>query len=308
MNSNIFNAELDVALENKPQEECEVSAKADYDQNQLKRLQAIELEMFKTVRAICNKHDIPYFALGGTLLGAVRHKGFIPWDDDIDVAIPRPYYEAFLQIAAKELPEHLGVLDYRCNVEGMLPTLFARVYNKRTKLLKSNPIVQHESFVLIDVFPLDAMPSNGFLRFFQKYRLLYDRMKVQFSMYEIGVHQNRPNRPFHEKALMRFREVTKLGANWNSRALIAKAEKDLCCYDYDKEGYIVNAFGAYKFKEMFPKTWFGAGVELPFEDTTITCPVDSEKVLTRMYGDYMKLPPEESRALNHSTTIISLGD
>ena len=280
----------------------------DSNQLQLERLQAMELEMFKTVQAICRKHCIPYYALGGTLLGAVRHKGFIPWDDDIDIAIPRPYYESFLKIAAKELPEHLGVADYRDRIEDMLPTLPARVYDKRTKLLKSNSMVQHNSFVLIDVFPLDAMPSNGFLRSVQKYRLLYDRMKIMFSMYEINVHQHRPNRPFHEKALMRFREVTKLGSNWDPRVLMAKADKDLCGFDYDKEGYIVNVFGAYKFKEMFPKAWFGEGVELPFEDTTITCPVDYDKVLTQMYGDYMKLPPEEDRAQHHCMTIVSLGE
>ncbi len=308
MNNDMSETESDSVLEGSSELNCGNSVQPESSQEQLERLQAIELEMFKTVRAICHKHDIPYFALGGTLLGAVRHKGFIPWDDDIDIAIPRPYYEPFLKVAAKELPEHLCVIDYRNHVDGMLPTLPARVCDMRTKLLRSNSMVQRESFVLIDVFPLDAMPSNGLLRFIQKYRLLYDRMKIQFSMYEIFVHQHRPNRPFHEKALMRFREVTKLGSNWDPRSLMAKADRDLCSFDYDKESYIVNVFGAYKFKEMFPKEWFGEGVELPFEDTTITCPFDYDKVLTQMYGDYMKLPPEEDRAQHHCMTIVSLGE
>lgn len=308
MNSHIYNAGPDIVSGAKNQNEDVPSVKDCSKQIELGQLQAIELEMFKAVRAILNKYDIPYFALGGTLLGAVRHNGFIPWDDDIDIAIPRPHYELFLRVAPKELPEHLGVADYRVSVEDVQPTVFTRVYDKRTKVLRSNATVQYGTFLMIDVFPLDAMPSNRFRRFMQKYRLLYDRMKIQFSMYEVFVHQHRPNRPLHEKALMRFREVTKLGSNWDTRVLMGRASKDLCSYDYDKEGYIVNAFGAYKFKEMFPKEWFGEGVELPFEDTTITCPVDYDKVLTQMYGDYMKLPPEEDRALHHCMTVVSLGE
>lgn len=76
----------------------------------LKRLQDLELEMMLKIDEICKRHDLTYYLMGGTLIGAVRHQGFIPWDDDIDLGMPRPDYEKFLQIAPKELGEEFGIL------------------------------------------------------------------------------------------------------------------------------------------------------------------------------------------------------
>ena len=85
-------------------------------------------------------------------------------------------------------------------------------------------------------------------------------------------------------------------------------EQTLRKYSYEKEDWFVNMFGAYKFREMFPKAWFGEGIELPFEDTNIRCPIEYDKVLTQMYGNYTTLPPEEQRGEQHRMTIISLGE
>lgn len=272
----------------------------------LTEIQEIELDMYRRVVDICRRHDLRYYALGGTLLGAVRHKGFIPWDDDIDIAIPRPDYDRFVKYAKEELPSHLVPKTYLDEKGDSHPMFICIIKNTRTRIELNHAAKTEETCVWLDVFPLDAMPTNSLLRMVHKYRLLYERMKIQLSMYEENVHQHREGRPFYEKAIMRFREATNFGAGWDTYELMCHIERTLRKYDFEREGYFVNMFGAYKFREMFPKAWFGDGVELPFEDTTIVCPVEYDKVLTQMYGEYMQLPPEDQRGQQHCMTVISL--
>lgn len=273
----------------------------------LNELQQIDLEILSLVIEICERHKLRYYALGGTLLGAVRHKGFIPWDDDVDIAMPRPDYDTFLDVCQKELPDRYVVQNYRTIPDDPAPTYMSRIGRKGTSVTYGVASVAKEMPIWIDIFPLDAMPSKKFLRVVHKYRLLYQRLKFQFSSYEFNANIHK-QRPFHEKALMRFREITKIGSNWDSAEILAKTEIIARRYSYDKEDYFVNLFGAYKFKEMFPKSWFKDGVELPFENIKLICPVEYDKVLTQMYGDYMTPPPEEQRTLHHCISDVSVKD
>lgn len=270
-------------------------------------LQKIELDMLRDVASLCDRHGLPYFALGGTLLGAVRHQGFIPWDDDIDIALLRPDYDRFVDVARRELPSHLRAVTFKDSPNERQAAFHCSVQNMRTDIVLEYSNKPRRTHVWIDVFPLDAMPTSPVLRGVQKYRLLYERMKVQFSMYDENVHQHREGRPVHERALMKFRELTKVGSNWDTYELMSHVEKTLKSFDVAREGYVVNMFGAYKFKEMFPKWWLGEGVMLPFEDTEIRCPVEYDRVLTQMYGDYMTPVPEGQRAQHHCMTVVSLG-
>ncbi len=226
----------------------------------LNELQKIDLEILREVESICEKHDLSYYALGGTLLGAVRHQGFIPWDDDIDIAMPRPDYDALLDICERELPDRFVIQNYKTMPDDSAPTYMTRVGRVGTLVSYGVANEAKEMPIWTDVFPLDAMPSNKVLRVFQKYHLLFQRLKFQFSTYEANAHQHKPNRPLHEKALMRFREVTRLGSNWNPVEILAETEGIARYFDYESEDYFVNLFGAYKFREMFPKKRFEGGV------------------------------------------------
>jgi len=106
---------------------------------------------------------------------------------------------------------------------------------------------------------------------------------------------------------MKAIDVTGVGTNADPVRLYSKVDDVARRYEYDDEDWVVNLFGAYKFREIMPKSWYGNGVELPFEDTSVLCPFEYDKVLTQLYGDYMTPPPESERGANHSMEIMSLG-
>ena len=146
------------------------------NQNDLRKLQLVELDILKEFLRICKKHHLRYYALGGTLLGAVRHEGFIPWDDDIDVGMPRPDFRRFEKIAEKELPEYLHYCSFM-KTEGYHHYV-PRITDSRVKVIDESAAVDAEKEAWIDIFPLDGMPGNKYLRKFHCFRLLIARARV----------------------------------------------------------------------------------------------------------------------------------
>ena len=139
-------------------------------------LKKIELEMFKYYLAICEKHDLKYFLIGGTLLGAVRHKGFIPWDDDIDIGMPRPDYEKFLLVAQKELPEHIFLQTHNTDIE--YPNCFAKLRNSDTTFIETScKKLKINHGIYIDIFPLDGCCISPYW----KYRLFSFKQRLYNS-------------------------------------------------------------------------------------------------------------------------------
>ncbi len=275
-------------------------------ETELRTMQLIELDMLKTLIQLFQKHNIRYYALGGTLLGAVRHKGFIPWDDDIDVGVPRPDYERFLKIAETELPENLKVVYFR-NMNEKRPIYASQVQNQDTVIVQHAANKDNVTKVWIDVFPLDGMPDNSLMRKIQSFHLLYRRMRIQFSMFDENVHQHRKNRPWYEKALIELYRKTKIGSSSDPYDMMEKMDRALTKYDYEKCGYLINFMGAWKLKEMFPKSVYGKGKEYPFEDITITGPEDADYVLTQMYGDYRTpIRQASEQKEHHSIEILRL--
>ena len=125
------------------------------DNSQLRALQLVELEIMKIFVNICERHQLRYIMIGGTMLGAIRHKGFIPWDDDIDVGMPRADYEKFLQIVRAELPADYDFLNYKQNPEYL--RYFSRIVDTRVKVTNASytdTLVEH---AWIDIFPLDGL-------------------------------------------------------------------------------------------------------------------------------------------------------
>lgn len=250
----------------------------------LRDLQLVDLALFKKFVKFAEENNIKYFALGGTLLGAIRHKGFIPWDDDMDIGIPREDYDRFIELCGQKNPEfelHTFSNDpdyYR---------YFSRIEDPSIKLKRHDNEIEEISSAWIDVFPLDGMPNNSLLRKMHKEYLLYRRAMYRLSVFHKAVNLHKKNRPLSERMIIKFGKIVPMDKILNTQKELHKLDKALKRVPYSKSNYLVNAMGAYKFNEMFNKSVYGNGKAYPFEDTTIWGPDDYDFVCRQLYGDYM---------------------
>ncbi|MBO5867860.1 MAG: LicD family protein, partial [Oscillospiraceae bacterium] len=142
--------------------------------NNMDLLHQVDMDIAKAVVALCDKHGLTYYMLGGSMLGAIRHKGFIPWDDDIDFGMPREDYERFLELAPTELPKHLKVVNYRNDPNYMY--YITRILDTETKVIEER-IGNDNKYTnaSIDIFPIDGTPNNPILRKIYFFRVMYHR-------------------------------------------------------------------------------------------------------------------------------------
>jgi lipopolysaccharide cholinephosphotransferase len=265
----------------------------------LREFQIAELDILKIILSIIKENKLSYFMLGGTLLGAVRHKGFIPWDDDIDIGMPREDYEIFLEKAKNSLPDNLQIRHFKEDLS--YNNYFSKVENKNFVFKQNDTIENKESFLWIDVFPLDGMPSGEIKKKLHMFRLLFRRLLLQYSKFKRGV-DIKKSRSLLEKILIKCGYViTKCVVLDTGKQLFA-IDSLLKKYPYSTSKIIVNFMGAYKFKEMFPKNYYNDGSLYKFEDIELYGPLEYDKILSQMYGDYMKFPPERER-FGHSISL-----
>ena len=259
---------------------------------QLKLLQEIELENLRMLMEICEKNHLRYYLIGGSLLGAMRHRGFIPWDDDIDVGMPRPDYERFVQIAKAYLPDHMDVKtmtsdpNYKC--------YFTRLINNKKKIYWDHGQYTAVIGVWMDVFPLDGLPENRLLREMHLFHVKLCKALYKFTQIDY-VSTNRTNRPLSERFLIRFARITRIGRLLNADRRLEKLDKVLQKYDYDTCAYAWNFSGCYGKREVVPHIQLGGSRTAEFEGMQVSIPEAAEDYLTSIYGDYMKLPPEDQR-------------
>lgn len=260
---------------------------------ELRRLQLMEVDMLKEFIRICENLHLKYYVLGGTLLGSVRHNGFIPWDDDIDVGMPRADFQKFLEKAPEMLPEGLFLQtlwnepEYYKNI--------AKIRNVNTTFIEKECRYQNiRHGIFIDVFALDNYPTGVWKKKWYKIRrkILDARIGKSFSW---------DNESRWYKALVKnilcFFEP-------NVKKAVMNREKMFSSFAYS--GLIANFCGQWGEKEIVPEEWYGEGCELSFEGITVKAPKAYDKWLTQVYGDYMKLPPKEKQVSHHDTSIIDL--
>lgn len=257
--------------------------------NTVKEMQKIILEMLKLFLEICQKNKLRYFLIDGSCLGAVRHKGFIPWDDDIDIGMPRKDYDIFLKIAQHELPD--GYFLQFNETDKHYVCTFAKIRNSNTTFIEKS--VSHLDInhgVFLDIFPLDGYKESTILNILKtKYSFgILKFIKPSSFMYSF-------RRFLHNLLLLNF--------CMNYEKYRDKMDKIIKKYDYDGNDLIQIYCGAW---EIVPREYFGTGIEGEFEGLKVMLPEKYDLYLTNVYGDYMKLPPEDERVTHHHTSVIDL--
>lgn len=262
------------------------------------------LHVLREVTKVLEELKIPYFMQGGTMLGAIRHGGFIPWDDDVDLGIPRADYDRLLKEVSVRLPENLELRTYDDETDHHY--YFARIVDKRYQIRRMGSIEERLENIWVDLFPLDGMPNGLLSRQWHKFRLLMTRLKFHLSCFE-KVNIKRPGRPLVERIIIRIAMITRVGKWWNTRKQLDKMDRLLKKYPPEKSDYLVNFTGqtSFKFNEMFKKEVYGQGKEYPFEDMVLVGPEQYDPYLKSLYGDYMTPPREEDRNA-HAAELVPI--
>ena len=263
-------------------------------ENHLNDTQRYILHVLREVTRVLEELKIPYFMQGGTMLGSIRHGGFIPWDDDVDLGIPRADYDRLLKEVSARLPENLELRTYDDETDHHY--YFARIVDTRYQIRRMGSIEERLENFWGDLFPLDGMPNGFISRQWHKMRLLMTRLKFHLSCFE-KVNIKRPGRPLVERIIIRIAMITRVGKWWNTRKQLDKMDRLLKKYPPEKSEYLVNFTGqtSFKFNEMFKKEVYGQGKEYPFEDMVLVGPEQYDAYLKSLYGDYMTPPREEDR-------------
>lgn len=260
--------------------------------NNMDLLHKVDLDIVKEVVEICQKYGLIYYMLGGTMLGAIRHKGFIPWDDDIDLGMPRKHYEKFLEVAPKELSRHLKLVNYRTDPE--YHYYITRILDVETKVVEER-IGNSNKYTnaSIDIFPIDGTPNNVFLRKIYFFRVLYHRALMSLC-YKDSIDRKRP-RGTAERILLWIMEripIEKITTPYKQKE---KIDKLLKSQKIEGAKYIGNIMGAYRTREIVPAEFYGNGKMYQFENIELRGIELYDEYLRYTYGNYMQLPPEGKR-------------
>lgn len=248
--------------------------------------QKIELDILTAFAEYCQLNGLRYFLAYGTLIGAVRHNGFIPWDNDIDVFMPRPDYEKMLSLVQQNpIAENIHILDYR--KERTFP--FAKAVDTRTVCAEHFLVTEENMGLYIDIFPLDGMPDSPGeqKKLFQKVHML-SRLYAGAN-YRFNTGSTNTIRLIKNILYPFFKLV-------DNRWVCEKLNTLCAQYPYDESemvGNVVWGWGEPQ-KEIVPRAYF-ASADGVFENQKFAIPAAYHELLTQYYGDYMQLPPVEER-------------
>lgn len=269
----------------------------------IRTLQLEELSILKEFVRVCEEHNLRYYLLGGTLLGAVRHEGFIPWDDDVDVCMPREDMNKLLNMPKDvfregfKIENYTNVSDYRYS--------WPRLTRDKVKIINRSANIPREENAWIDIIPLDGFPDKAFPRLIHKTKLSFWWNLNQILQYDELVDQKRKRGRLGSFAVKAAGKAKYLGKIIDYRSCLKHLNRQLMKYPYESDtNEVINYLAAYGFKEIFPRASIGKGGKLKFEDCMLTVPEDYRTVCEIIYGDtYMQLPPLSERN-KHNSEII----
>ena len=259
----------------------------------IREIQEVTLKLLLQYDAVCRRHGWRYSLCGGTLIGAVRHQGFIPWDDDVDVFMPRPDFDSFIA-HCKQGGEPFRLITYDTVKE--YNRFFAKLWDPSTLIEDEVTAPSYEIGVSIDVFPIDGLGDTReeALRIYRQTE--WDRellIPTGWKKYTRSTTHGLAMEPIRLAMFILSRFVEPKG-------LLRKVEDIHRGHPFDECQFAGDVFGSYRKREIMEQWAFRDLIELPFEGHPVMALKHYDDFLTNIYGDYMKLPPESQRVTHHT--------
>ena len=262
-------------------------------------------DVLRAFHEICEKYGLTYYAIGGTAIGAVRHQGIIPWDDDIDVGMPRPDFERFMEICRTTDFGDYELVSDETHEAYNLP--FPKFCNKHTTLIERAD-VPCVIGLYIDVFPLDSTSNDkaeveALVYRYKKLQNRHEAICTRSTFVEYIMLLTKP----HEWGRFCYKTLGFLFRQYMRRSLLRKMRAICLKYPYGSTHHLINSGGAYAMRELFDsRVLDGKPVDMPFENIAIRMMPGYDEYLRGVYGDYMQLPPEEKRVPHHVKAFFDM--
>lgn len=253
-------------------------------------MKANQLKILQYINDFCSDNNITYFLFYGSLIGAVRHKGIIPWDDDIDICMNRQDYNNFVNTFPRNSTNYVYIREQSIDPE--FPFYYSKICLNNTHAYEPIDNRDYDVGISIDLFPLDFVPNSFYKRIKQKAIIKLNRIKLIPHTIDTKCNRNLFKKFCISLLNFIFRKPAYFYIN-NIRKCITTIRTDEC-------EYVTEVMTPYGKKAIFPKEWFQSYILHSFEGMMIPIPVEYNRILTQLYGDYMSPPPVEQQISHHS--------
>lgn len=260
----------------------------------MNELQKVELEIFNCFAEVCDKLNLNYFLVCGSALGAARHGGFIPWDDDFDVGMCREDYDKFMELAPELLPDGIFLQNYKSDPN--YPLVYAKLRNSNTTAIESYyKNIDMNQGLYIDIFPLDGYPND------EKEQLRLESLIRKYkTLSRCGLN-------YTEKLSLKSRIALKirriLGYHKRTAKILEKYESLISAFPIEKSKFVCSFGTPYGRSDYIVKEYYGKGTIMLFEGIEVRVPEKCDEYLTAIYGDWRTPPPPEQRVGKHMFEI-----
>ena len=268
----------------------------------LRELQLGLLDVLKAFQNICEEKGLTFFPIDGTLLGMVRHGGFIPWDDDVDIGMPRSDFEKLAKLLAESLPDGMHYRYYKVMDDKAKDIQYGiRLYSNKVQTITNFYGKEEIEDINIDIFPIDGMPKGKFRYNIHKAKLLTTKAITKLS--QVSNIRTFMKRPPLERFLIQTGRAIRLDKLLNTKKWYGRMDKLLQKYPYDNAEVVGVFWSDYRFNEMVPKECYEPLTIQKFEDITMPCPAEPRKILRQLYGDW-QYPPKDGPKQKHPIELF----